>query len=149
MEMQREADTHRYDDIINLPHPVSQRHPQMSMKDRAAQFAPFAALTGHDAAIRETARLTDRRMELDEDTKADLNQRLLLLGDAISENPIVEITYFEPDQKKAGGSYITAVGTIKRINDVEHSVVLSDGRKISIDEISEIQSEWFRTVTRL
>src|ERR1035437_4752031 len=94
-----------YDDIIHLPHHISTTHPHMSAYDRAAQFAPFAALTGHDAAIAETARLTERRVELDEYSKADLNQRLCIIQDRMDEQPEVSITYFQPDQRKTGGAY--------------------------------------------
>ena len=93
-----------YDDIINLPHPVSKNHPQMPLRDRAAQFAPFAALTGHDAAIKETARLTDERLELREEVIAQLNEKINIIRNNIGIEQNVSITYFIPDEKKAGGS---------------------------------------------
>ncbi len=101
-----------YDDIINLPHPVSKNHPQMPLRDRAAQFAPFAALTGHDAAIKETARLTDERLELSEEAIAQLNERINIIRNNIGIEQKVSITYFIPDAKKAGGSYVTCSNVI-------------------------------------
>lgn len=130
-----------YDDIIDLPHPTSTKHPRMPLADRAAQFSPFAALTGHDAAIRETARLTDRRVELDEDEKETLDRKLSVLADRLAERPVVVITYFEPDEKKAGGSYEETVGPVRKIDDFKRTVVLEDGHSISIDEIYEIESD--------
>ena len=99
--------THRYDDIINLPHHVSQKHAPMARADRAAQFSPFAALTGLDAALRETARLTDQRITLDEYEQAALDETLQAVRDALTkkEHPTVEVCYFVPDTRKAGGAY--------------------------------------------
>ena len=102
----------RYDEIINLPHHVSPTRPQMPMSDRAAQFAPFAALTGYDAAIKETGRLTDERVELDKEALTALDMKYQLLMDALNEAPKVTITYFQPDERKAGGKYITATGAV-------------------------------------
>lgn len=133
-----------YDDIIDLPHPTSTKHPRMPLADRAAQFSPFAALTGHEAAIRETARLTDRRVELDEDEKAALDRKLRLLTEHLEERPAVRITYFQADQRKDGGSYETADGSIKKLDDVERVVVMTDGRRIPIDDIYEIESGLLR-----
>lgn len=133
-----------YDDIIDLPHPTSTKHPRMPASDRAAQFSPFAALTGHEAAIRETARLTDRRVELDEDEKAELDVRLRVLADHLPERPEVRITYFQADRRKEGGSYETAVGAVKKLDEVERAVVMTDGRRIPIDDIYEIESGLLR-----
>ena len=133
--------TNPYEDIIHLPHPSSTTHPHMSAYDRAAQFVPFAALTGHDAAITETARLTETRVELDEYSKADLNQRLRIIQDRMDEQPEISITYFKPDQKKSGGAYITAVGCIKKIDEYERTVVMKDDTRIPIDQIIEIEGE--------
>ena len=132
----------RYDDIINLEYPISGRHSRMSAHDRAAQFSPFAALTGHDEAIKETARLTDRKIEIDEYTKDDLNIKLQIIDD----NPGTEvtITYFQPDEKKSGGAYLTVTGCVKRIDEYEQTVVFMDRTAIPIDQISEIESELFR-----
>ena len=127
-----------YDDIINLPHHVSSRHPQMSMMNRAAQFAPFAALTGHAAAIEETARLTDEQHELaDEDSEA-LNQKMAYLRETINEHPTISITYFEPDRKKAGGAYKTIEGQLQNIDDYSQSIVLKSGDVISLSSIQDI-----------
>ena len=125
-----------YDDIINLPHPTSVKHPRMSMADRAAQFSPFAALVGHGAAIQETARLTDQKIELTEDEKAVLDEKLCLLLDTGGEEVF---TYFLPDERKDGGAYVTAVGSIKKIDLLEHRVVLNDGVIIPIEDILEIE----------
>jgi len=137
--------TNSYDDIIDLPHHTSTTHPHMSAFDRAAQFSPFAALTGHDAAITETARLTQTRVELDEYSKADLNRRLCILQDRMDEQPEVSITYFQPDIKKSGGAYITAAGCIKKMVEYERAVVMQDDTRIPIDQIIAVDGEWFDT----
>lgn len=130
-----------YDDIINLPHHASTSRPHMSAHDRAAQFSPFAALTGYNAAITETGRLTDKRVELDEYRKADLNERLCKIQDQIDEQPEVSITYFQPDKKKSGGAYITVTGCVKKIDAYERTVVMQDDTNIPIDGIFEIEDE--------
>ena len=122
----------RYDDIIDLPHPVSQRHPQMPLADRAAQFSPFAALTGLDAALQETARLTDQRITLDEYEQAELDKTLQALREAAPQHPAVEITYFQPDARKAGGQYVTSVGHVKRIAEYEQQLILTEGTSIPL-----------------
>ena len=129
----------KYDDIINLPHHVSITHPHMSRLDRAAQFSPFAALTGYDAAIKETARLTDRKVELGESELEELNQTLLELSDRISQQPQAMITYFEPDKRKEGGVYITVSKEIKRIDEIEQAICFTDGSKISLSNIFSIE----------
>ena len=126
---------HPYDAIIALPHHVSVRRHGMSRHDRAAQFAPFAALTGHDAAIRETARLTDGRIELDEDRKAVLNRTLQLLLNRIALQPEITVTYFLPDSKKDGGSYTVVSGNLKKIDDFTHSLILTNGLSIPMEQI--------------
>ena len=138
--------SHKYDDIINLPHHVSKKHPQISLHDRAAQFSPFAALTGHKAAINETARLTDEKQILSEDVIAKLNEQLNLIKENISSNPIVTITYFVPDDRKSGGAYISNTGVVKKINEYNHTVVLTDKTVIPIEQISEIQSDIFSEI---
>ena len=138
--------SHKYDDIINLPHHVSKKHPQMSLHDRAAQFSPFAALTGHKAAINETARLTDEKQILSEDVIAKLNEQLNLIKENISSNPIVTITYFVPDDRKSGGAYISNTGVVKKIDEYNHTVVLTDKTVIPIEQISEIQSDIFSEI---
>ncbi len=128
---------HSYDDIINLPHHVSVKHPPMSMLNRAAQFSPFAALTGYDEAVAETARLTERRIELSEEEKAAVNERLLELRDRPGAR--VEITWFVPDRKKAGGAYHTSVLPVKRVDEAEGKLILMDGNSIPFTDIYAIQ----------
>ena len=132
-----------YDDIIHLPHPVSKKHPPMSAIDRAAQFSPFAALTGYDAAVKETARLTDARLELDEYEIAALNDRLQVISARLAERPKVSITYFLPDSKKAGGAYVTVTGWVKKINANERAAIMEDGTRIPIEDIIEIKGDIF------
>lgn len=128
-----------YNDIINMPHHVSTKRPQMPLKDRAAQFAPFAALTGYDDEIKETARLTDSKIELDESTLAILNDKLQIILDNLDTEPEITVTYFEPDKKKAGGAYIDHIGIVKRIDDYERTVIFTDKTVISIEDILDIQ----------
>lgn len=134
----------KYKDIINLPHHQSKRRPRMSMIDRAAQFSPFAALTGHNDAIIETARLTDRKIELDEGTKSILNEKIQMISDYLSEKPTVTFTHFELDIKKDGGAYLKTTGNVKKIDDFKKEIYLTDGRIISINHIYEIESELFK-----
>lgn len=136
----------KYDDIINLPHHVSAKRPQMSISNRASQFSPFAALTGHGAAIKETARLTDERIELDEYIKDDLSHRLQIIIDSIKEQPEVSITYFKPDANKSGGSYVTAIGAVKKTDEYERIVAMTDGTVIPVDEIISIEGDIFRNI---
>ena len=133
-----------YDDIVNLPHPTSKRHPRMPIVDRAAQFSPFAALTGHRAAIEETSRVTDRRIELDEDAKEQLDQTLQLLLERIDEQPEITVTWFSPDKKKAGGQYHTATGKLKRIDTQESRLILTDGTQIPLEDLLRIRIESFQ-----
>ena len=132
-----------YDDIIHLPHPTSKNRPRMSIHDRAAQFSPFAALSGHAAAIAETARLTDRKLELDEDTKAELDRRQAILLEHISERPEITITWFRPDEKKAGGAYVTTTGRLKKIDEIERVLVLTDGTRIPLEDVAGLESDSF------
>lgn len=133
----------RYDDIIHLPHHVSKTRPQMSMMDRAAQFSPFAALTGYDAAIKETGRLTDEKIELGEETKALLDRKQRYLSDMISVQPEITVTYFLPDERKSGGTYLSVTGKLKRIDEYERMMILTDGKKIPLDDIMDIESNLF------
>lgn len=141
--MPHDNDLHKYDAIINLPHPTSKKHPRMSMLNRAAQFSPFAALTGYDAAVKETARLTDRRIELSEDERIVLDRKQQILLDHISDRPEVSVTYFVPDERKDGGSYTTATGCVKKADDYQRLLILADGTKIALDDILDIESELF------
>lgn len=133
----------KYNEIIYLPHHVSKTRPQMPMSDRAAQFAPFAALTGYDAAIKETGRLTDERIELDVEALSALDMKYQLLMEALDEAPEVTITYFQPDERKAGGKYVSAVGTVKKIDDFERRITMQDGVKIPMDDVLSIEGELF------
>ena len=133
-------DNHKYDDIINMPHHVSTTHPQMPLHDRAAQFSPFAALTGHEDAIKEAARLTDEWMEPDDDRKSELNEKLQELLARIEEKPPVTVTYFIPDEQKAGGTYVTVTGKLKKINEYDRMLVLEDGLTIACDRICDIEN---------
>ena len=133
-----------YDDIIDLPRPTSTRHPRVSMIDRAAQFSPFRALTGYEDAIQETSRLTDRRIELDEHAKAALDEKLRLLADMAEEHPEAAVTYFVPDEKKAGGEYRTAAGRLKKIDGYAQTLVFTTGQVIPIQDILTVRSECFK-----
>ena len=136
----------KYNEIMGLPHHVSKTRPQMPMSDRAAQFAPFAALTGYDAAIKETGRLTDERIELDEGALTALNMRYQLLMDAFDDAPEVTITYFQPDERKAGGKYVSAVGAVKKIDDFERRITMRDGTRIPMDDVLSIDGELFSSL---
>lgn len=129
----------RYDDIIDLPHHVSPRHPPMSLIDRGAQFSPFAALTGYDAVIRETARQTEQPVELDESSRAVINEQLRQLADHVKELPPVTLTYFQPDERKNGGAYVTISGRVKKIDEYAAAVVFTDGVVIEFRQICKIE----------
>ena len=136
----------KYDEIMGLPHHVSKTRPQMPMSDRAAQFAPFAALTGYDSAIKETGRLTDERIELDEGALTALNMRYQLLMDALDDEPEVTITYSQPDERKAGGKFVSAVGAVKKIDDFERRITMRDGTRIPMDDVLSIDGELFSSL---
>lgn len=137
-------DAHKYDDIIELPHHVSAKHPQMPLLDRAAQFSPFAALTGYDAAIKETGRLTEEWNEPDEDRKKMLDERLQMIRENFSEKPEIIFTYFKPDEKKSGGAYLTVTGKVKKINEYGHKIIMEDGTVLPIENLFSIEGELFR-----
>ena len=128
-----------YDDIIDLPHHVSETHPPMSRADRAAQFSPFAALTGYDAAVRETDRVTERRIELDEGVKAELNARLNCFLEHLPEHPQVSITYFVPDEKKSGGAYRTVTGAVRKLDSFAKTLTLVDGTVVPMEEMVHVE----------
>lgn len=132
-----------YDDIIDLPHHVSETHPPMSRVDRAAQFSPFAALTGYDAAVRETARVTERRIELDEGVKAELNARLNCILEHLPEHPQVSITYFVPDEKKSGGAYRTVTGAVRKLDSFAKTLTLVDGTVVPMEEMVHVEGNLF------
>lgn len=132
-----------YEDIINLPHPISKRHPQMDISQRAAQFAPFAALTGYEENIKESARLTDKRIEIDEELKVILNNKIQLIIEYIKEKPEITFTYFIYDNKKSGGKYVNITGIVKKIDTIEEYIILTDKTKIPIKEIININGKIF------
>ena len=136
----------KYNEIMGLPHHVSKTRPQMPMSDRAAQFAPFAALTGYDAAIKETGRLTDERIELDVEALSALDMKYQLLMEALDEAPEVTITYFQPDERKVGGKYVSAVGAVKKIDDFERRITMRDGTRIPMDDVLSIDGELFSSL---
>ena len=127
-----------YDDIIHLPHHVSQNHPQMPLRDRAAQFAPFAALTGYEAAVGETARQTTERRELDTQEAAELNRRLTDLAARLKDRPEVTIEYFVPDERKAGGAYVTVTGVVRNISVSERLLVMEYGTAIPMEDVVSV-----------
>ena len=132
-------DANRYDDIINLPHHQSTERAHMSLHDRAAQFAPFAALTGHEEVIEETARLTDAKIILDESAVEKINEKLYEISQNLPEKRNVSITYFRPDALKQGGAYLTDVGTVKKIDVIETMVFMDSGMKIAMEQIVKIE----------
>ena len=135
--------SNKYDHIINLPHHISEKRPRMPMIDRAAQFAPFAALTGYDDAVKETGRLTDKATELSEYVKANINNKLRIVMECVDIQPEINITYFVPDSKKSGGAYISVTGIVKSVEEYERSVILTDKIVIPMDRIYAIEGEIF------
>lgn len=132
----------KYDDIINLPHHVSIKHPRLSIEQRAAQFAPYSALSGYGDAIKETARITENKIELSDDEKNKIDDILQQIMKEISNKPKVTITYFIPDMKKNGGKYNTQVGNIKRVDEFKQIIILEDETEIPIQDIIEISSNF-------
>lgn len=130
--------THDYDDIINLPHPTSKCHQRMSMYQRAAQFAPFAALTGHGAAINETARQTDSMLELSESEKRKLDNKFYTLLEHIREHPSISVTHFVPDTLKSGGRYVTYRGTVRKWDEYDRALIFEDGTVVRLPFIIDI-----------
>lgn len=135
-----------YDDIIHLPHHVSSKRPQMPMLDRAAQFSPFAALTGYGDAIRETGRMTGDKMDLSDDERESLDRKQQILLEKIDKRPSLTVTYFVPDAKKSGGAYLTKNGNLKQLNALERWMLLTDGTKIPLDDVVEIESAIFQDI---
>ena len=132
---------HKYDDIINLEHHISKTHKQMSMQNRAAQFAPFAALTGYEEAVKETARFTEQKIELDEELNNILDEKLRLIQSQIKNTPEITVIYFVPDDKKRGGKYQKITGKIKKIDDYNKFIIFTDGKYITIKDIIDISGE--------
>ena len=135
-----------YDDIIPLPHHVSQNHPQMPLRDRAAQFAPFAALTGYEAVVGETARLTAVKRELDAQEAEELNRQLADIIEHLSERPEVTVEYFVPDERKAGGAYVTVTGRVRHVSLPEKVLVMEDGTVIPMEDVVSTTGEIFSPV---
>ena len=129
----------KYADIIDMPHYKSPTRGRMSVSDRAAQFSPFAALTGYDSAVEEAARLTDRKIELSEDMKTILNEKLQMIREKLGDRPTVTVTYFLPDEKKEGGAYVTVSGPVREISEYERAMVFTNKTVIPIDDIIEIE----------
>lgn len=136
--------SNKYDDMIYLPNPTPTCKPRMSLHDRAAQFSPFAALTGYEDTVEETVRLTDTRLELSEDMKTILNEKMQMILDNAENEPIVTITYFVPDKKKSGGAYVEVTGIVKEIDEYERCIVMTDKKKIPIEHIRAIEGELFK-----
>ena len=137
------TDKFPYEDIVDLPPHISKKHPQPTMLERAAQFAPFAAITGYEEMVLEEARVTEKRIDLDEGTLSLLNEKLNMIQEFLDDEPEVTITYFEPDKKKSGGAYVNITGIVKRIDEYEHFVIMTDGKKIRIEDIFAIGSDLF------
>ena len=134
----------RQEQADRAAHPTSARHPRMSILERAAIFSLFAALTGHVGAIAETACLTDQKMDLDEGTKAELDRRQAVLLEHIGEQPEITVTWFQPDERKDGGAYLTATGRLKKLDEIQRVLVLVDGTKIPLDDMVGLRSEYFQ-----
>lgn len=137
-------DEHRYDDIIGLPHHEPTTRPRMAMENRAAQFSPFAALTGYDDATREEARFVDMKQELSEDMKDMIDAKLAVIEQHIKEQPEISVTYFQPDEKKTGGRYTTVSGNVKKLDGVARVIIMADGTKIPIGDVRLIEVDLFR-----
>ena len=137
-----------YDDMLELPHHVSSVHPQMTMKERAAQFSPFAALTGYGDVIQETGRQTIPRLELSESSQEEIKRKLDWLAAHIGQHPQISVTYFLPDQRKEGGAYVTTTGRLKKIDQVERILVLMDGTNIPLEDVAALESDCFQGTTQ-
>ena len=127
-----------YEDIINLPHHISKKYPRMSLEARSAQFAPYAALTGYDEVLAETARITNARIEIDENLKTIIDSKLQIIRENIKNKPLISVVYFVPDLKKNGGKYVTVNGNVKKIDEYRNVLVLDDNKEIEIEEIIDI-----------
>ena len=140
------AEKFPYEDIVNLPPHISKKHPQPTMMERAARFAPFAAITGYEEMVLEEARVTEERIELSEGAKAVLNKKLGILKENLAACPEVTVTYFEPDQRKSGGAYVSRTGVIRRIDEHQHLIQMMDGKRIFMDEIYELECKLFESL---
>ena len=144
--MSGKFDLHNYDDIIDLPHHVSPNRRRMSNTERGAQFSPFAALTGYEAAVEEAARLTDGKKELTEEMKAIIDAKIQAISEHPDAEPQVTITYFKPDERKEGGAYVRVTGAVKEIDRIGKTIVLTDHTEIPMEQIREIEAEWMHWV---
>lgn len=138
----------QYDDIINLPHHISKKHPQMSLYARSAQFAPFAALTGYEEAVKETARETNERIDIEDELKSILDGKLQIILEQIKNHPEISITYFIADSKKNGGEYVTVTGLVKKVDSYNQYIYLIDNTEIPINEIIDISGDIFKEYTK-
>lgn len=145
--MSYREDTSEYNDIINLTHPTSVKHPRMSLKDRAAQFAPFSALTGHKEAIDETARLTDNQLNLDPDVISNLNEKLKIINENIGTDNEITFTIFVPDLKKQGGSYQEYTGIVRKYDEFNNRLIMRDKTIVEINKIADIKSDLFNDIS--
>lgn len=136
--------TNKYDDIIHLPHPTSKKHPRRSIEQRAAQFAPFAALRGYSDAINESNRMTENRCELTEEEQAILNMRFRYLKEREEQRPYIRVVYFVPDLTKNGGCYRTSEGYCRRVDEYHQSIILTDGLKINFGDIIGLEGNIFK-----
>ena len=136
----------KYDDIMDLPHHVSEKRVSMPLANRAAQFSPFAALTGYDAAIEETGRLTEGWVDLDESSVEALNDKLLLIRQALPSEPEITVIYFRPDERKSGGAYITVTGVVKKLDSIDQYLLMEDGTRIFFENIYAITGDLFRNM---
>lgn len=143
---QYNPDTDPYQDIIDLPRHISTTRKKMSLRDRSAQFSPFAAVSGYDTAIKESSRLTEERIILDENAKALLDEKLRIIQDQLNNSQEVEFIYFVPDQLKSGGQYVSLNGVLKKIDSYENHLLLMDGTIISIDDILDIKGHIFQII---
>lgn len=137
------TDEHKYDNIINLPHHQSKKRKRMSRLERAAQFGAFRALTGYEDEIAETSRRTDKRAEIDDYAKSEINRKLIYIRDHISDSQEITVTYFVPDERKTGGEYVTKTGTVDKLIEYKRQLVFTDGSEIPIDEIFSIEGVQF------
>ena len=135
-----------YEDIVNLPRPISKKHPQPPLSERAARFAPFAAITGYEEMVLEEARVTEERIELDECALALLNEKLNILQNNLSQSPEITVTYFAPDKKKAGGAYVNISGTVRQIDVYSKLLILENDKKIRIEDIYKLDGDIFRSL---
>ncbi len=133
--------SNKYDDMLHMPHHVSARHLPMSSSERAAQFSPFAALSGYEAALDESARVTQQRIELDEQEKERINKALVVIKKNIAARPMLHITHFVPDELKCGGTYTETMAAVKRVDEYGCFLVLTDGKRIALDDIINIEGD--------